>query len=74
MITAGELLHNEQYKFEHLNIDILLKDDTDKVDAYSASYQRGPIDKGLTPAVMEANSLWDTGSGKRPPGSCFCCL
>lgn len=68
MITAGDLLHNEQYKFEHLTINILKKDDTGKVDAYSASYRRGPIDEGLTPAIMEANQLWDAGSGKRPPG------
>jgi hypothetical protein len=73
MVSVKQLLHGKKYNFKHLTIEILEKNEKDKVLAFSAIYLNNSPDGRLSEGLREANQLWDSGSGKRPPGYIVFC-
>jgi hypothetical protein len=69
MVTEKQLVSN-RYKFKHIQVSIVEKDENDKVQVFSASIVTTKLPgRNLTDGLKEINqTLWNQDSNKRPPG------
>lgn len=68
MVTVKGLFH-ARYKFKHIKVELLEKDDNDNVLAFSASFVKTALPDQISEGHKEINkTLWDQESTKRPKG------
>jgi hypothetical protein len=69
MITQ-KALFGKKYKFKHIEIKVLEKDEQDNVQVFSASFVTTKLhDQIMSDGHIEVNrTLWDHSSPKRPKG------
>lgn len=69
MVTE-ETLFSNRYKFEHISLEVLEKDENNNVLVFSASFVTAVLPgKSMSPGHVEVNrTLWNQDSPKRPEG------
>jgi hypothetical protein len=70
MIKEKTLKQGKNYKFKHLSIDVMEKDESNNVLVFRATYIKTKRpDQFMSDGLIEINrTLWDQDSKKRPKG------
>lgn len=70
MAVTEKALFSNKYKFKHIKIQVLEKDENDKVQVFSASFVTTKLPgQPMSDGHIEVNrTLWNQQSNKRPPG------